>query len=358
MISNPKLQYRLKKQKQLSKDISKYQKVYFDINYWIRLRDAHFKKTDAPDILHLYKLVTELVQDEIIICPVSPVVFDEVLKQIGNPEFLQTIKIIELLSKNVLTVTEKEHVFLQYRSIYKSYLKQTSIENISEFVWTKAIDAFGHHIPPTQLVTKNKNEDIELYKKYLDDTWDLSITELITKSAISSKGVKPDYNGVDAISKLNKDNEQHKNDFSSFEDLFVTERLGTLDAYKFVLWWAFVDALNNIDNNYSEEKKVRVFEEVTRKSVDIKSQIPALIELRAGIHTLIRYDNWKYKDFNDIFDYHHSYNAIPFFDYFFTEKKLTNLVNHKRLQFGKKFNCVIEYKLQNTIDILNQLRNE
>ncbi|MCP4704049.1 MAG: hypothetical protein GY865_05525, partial [candidate division Zixibacteria bacterium] len=320
--------------------------------------DAHFERTGDHNISKLYKLITELVQDEIIICPVSPIVFQEVLKQIGNPEFLETIKIIELLSKNVLTVTEEEHIYLQYRAIYKSYLTQTSAEDFSDCVWTKAIDAFGHRIPPTQLATNNKNDDFELYKKYLDDTWDLSITELITKSAIASKGLKPEYNATEGISRLNYNNEQHKNDFSSFDDLFITERLGTLDAYKFVLWRAFVDALSSFENNYSEEKKVKIFEKLTRKSVDKKSQVPALIEIRAGVHTLIRYENWKYKDFNDIFDYHQSYNAIPFFDYFLTEKKLNNLVNHKRLQFGKKFNCIIEYKIQNAIEILNQLRKK
>lgn len=358
MNSNPKLQYRLKKQKQLSKEIAEYKKVYFDINYWIRIRDAHFKRTNDSNIVRLYELIFKLVEDEKVICPVSPVIFDEVLKQIGNPEFLESIKIIEFLSKNVLAVTEEELVFLQYKSIFNSYLKQEDREDFKEFVWTKAIDAFGHQIPPTQLIAKDKNEDVGLYKKYLDDSWDQSITDLISKSAIGSKNSNADYKQYEAVSRLNRNNEEHKHEFNSFDSLFETERLGTLDAYKFVSWWAFEDTLNNFENNYSEEKKVRVFEKLMKKSVDSKGQVPALVEIPAGIHTLIRYENWKYKDFNDIFDYHHSYTAIPFFDYFFTEKKLTNLVNHKRLQFGKKFNCTIEYKLQRTLEILDQLRKK
>ncbi len=355
MNSRQKLQYREEKQKQIARKIINYKKIYLDLNYWIRIRDAHVKRTKDPKITDLYNILLSLVSNKVAICPVSPIVFDEVMKQSGNPEFHETIKIIELLSDNIVTITEEEVVYLQFKSIFKSSLNQGQIEKFDNLIWTKAIDAFGHLIPPTHLVAKNDLDDINLYKRYLDVSWNKSLSELFDLSSIGDTKPKFDYKRKDMISNLNTNNANHSNEFNSFEELMVTEREGTLDAHKFTAWRAFEEAIYELDKDYSEKRKIRFFKKLMEKSIENGDQVPAIIEIPAGVHSVIRNDKWEYKDFNDIFDYHHSYVAVPFFDYFFTERKLSNLLNHRKLKFSKKYNCLIEHNISNVLQILKSI---
>ncbi len=349
-----KIDYRYQKQKQLKESIDKYKKIYLDINFWIRIRDAHVKRTKDIEITKLYNKLTELVIDDKIICPISPIVIDEVLKQSGEPEFIETVEIIDKFSRNVVTITEKELALLEFKHIFDKCLNKEFTFNVENYIWTKTIDIFGHKIPQTHELTSDPEKEIYLYKSYLDYAWNKTLSEMIKSSKIGIEKFRNYFNLEKSVVNLNQNNEAHKNEFNTFDELLKIERSGMLDVYKLIAWKAYERSLLNTKMNYSNEEKLSLFKSIMYKSIDSENQIPGIIEIPAGIHSLIRYESRKYKEFNDFFDFHHAYIAIPYFDFLFTEKKLSNIVKHNRLNYGLKYKCQIEYKLSNILLLLEK----
>jgi hypothetical protein len=70
----------------------------------------------------------------------------------------------------------------------------------------------------------------------------------------------------------------------------------------------------------------------------ISNQFPT-IRIGAALHAALRWDrNRKYKA-NDLFDFRHAEAALPYCDYFFTERSLRNLVQDRHLELETHFKC-------------------
>jgi hypothetical protein len=63
--------------------------------------------------------------------------------------------------------------------------------------------------------------------------------------------------------------------------------------------------------------------------------------VEAGLHDSVRNDlPRKYKT-NDLSDFRHAKAALPYFDAFFTEKSLKNMVCASNLSLDKKYSCEV-----------------
>jgi hypothetical protein len=74
-------------QLKLGEKLSAVRKIYLDTKYWIYLREAELSHSDFfsngnsfEEILKLLKLLKELRINNIAICPISSVLFSEILK--------------------------------------------------------------------------------------------------------------------------------------------------------------------------------------------------------------------------------------------------------------------------------------
>ena len=78
----------------------------------------------------------------------------------------------------------------------------------------------------------------------------------------------------------------------------------------------------------------------TLKQKTSRGMLPSF-EIRAGVHAAIRSDyNRKYKK-GDVDDVNHATVALPYFDYFLTEKSLAHLITTKPLRYDQLFGCTV-----------------
>jgi len=82
--------------------------------------------------------------------------------------------------------------------------------------------------------------------------------------------------------------------------------------------------------------------------------LPA-ISISAGLHSLKRWEiDSKYKE-SDCFDIMHAQVALPYCDYFFTERNLCGLIKNKYLKFDEVFGCQVFADCEEAYDILKNI---
>jgi len=58
----------------------------------------------------------------------------------------------------------------------------------------------------------------------------------------------------------------------------------------------------------------------------------------------------KYKDGNDTFDFLHVSSALPYFDYFFTERELSTMIKQRKLD--EIYNCKVSSNIDEILEFL------
>jgi len=274
------------------------------------------------------------------------VVFLEILKQSGTDKYIKTIKVVEELSKNVIIVSERDVIYLEFVNLFRQYFELSISDDLP--IWSKAIDIIGFHIPENNLGLTAK-DDIELFKSYYDFAWNLSLTKIIDTNKFGFTRVETPVFNVDQLS---SNNVEHENEITTFAKLLDNERDGCLDAYKEIAWKAFESVLNQNEIPIVIDNKIELFHNIlTTQIKNSKNKIGA-IEIPARIHSLIRYEKRKYKESNDLYDFHHAQISIPYFDFFLTEEKLYNLLMHRLVHITECYNCII---LHTNDEIINQI---
>ena len=72
----------------------------------------------------------------------------------------------------------------------------------------------------------------------------------------------------------------------------------------------------------------------------LQNYFPTLV-IGAGLNALVRWDTKRKFKLNDLHDFRHAQTALPYFDFFFTEHSLRDLVTRSNVGFDKKYSCEV-----------------
>lgn len=304
---------------EISQSIAGQIKIYLDTNYWLRIRDC---RTDKDSLL--CNRLIELVETKKVILPISEITFWEILKQSDLKSLKRSALIIDKLSKGISIASEKDRQKIEFLHFVKDYLNKP-LYNLNEIVWSKIsliilLPIFLKHNP-------------EMLKAgFINSLSDISFEKILTQLEASSN-LKPFYH-KDDIEALNYGKEKYKDENKSFHEMYLSELGGYLQEFE-------QDLNNYFEEFYYKETGNRVSEE-ERKDTNHKSwknMIYNLSKLKKLTDKLPSYrifpemnavarwnTNRKYKDGNDTLDFLHVSAALPYFDYFFTERELRTMI--------------------------------
>ena len=332
------------------------------MNLWIRLRDCFLRKSKNQNYLKLYELLHSLVEEDKVICPISQRIFYELLKQEDDDSLLNTAKVIDKFSRGVtlLSEPEREQSELQYY-VRKKILEDNNLIPVDEFIWAKVPYVMGIVIPTYQKVPIEIQSYIQ--HKFFDYSWNVSLEELV--SIKSNKNVLRDILRNDkTVKAMNIGKLLSNNEISSIRQLFLNELEGALSIYKGLVedFLKYLLSKNdyilvslkkrNLDS--SEKLLKKIYDDI--KSDEISCFLPSLF-IHICLHTLVRWDKKrKYKP-NDINDFYHAISALPYFDYFFTEKPLTQLVRMGPYHLDKRYKKIVEFDPIIILDRLTECAN-
>lgn len=339
----------------LGKSIQNIQKIYLDTKYWVDFCDISLGGNNNKDIKEIYDICKMLVNNKKAIFPISYRIFSELMKQTNKEALSQTIEIIECLSQGITIISENERINLEILYFLRSSMQTASLYEPTELVWTKVSNVMGILAPEVPSLTHQEN--ILIKKNFFDHIWEISLNEMISKIGINALPKTKDFADI-----LNKGKFEFLDENNTLHQTFMSEIGGLLDENKQIIMDSIKYLYNEIYkstivNNSNEQNDIKPFINLIYHMFNKEKNdlfLPTW-DITAKIHSLIRWDKKrKYKD-NDRDDIGHTVTALPYFDYFFTEKSFASLI--KQSKYNEKYHCCVAWKYNEVLEIVKNLES-
>ena len=316
--------------------------MYLDTKFWLLLRDARLGRHSDSDIVDLLRLLQGGVEHGKLICPISADTFIEVFRQTDRVTLRTTIGLIDDLSKGIAILLLMDRISLEVHHFIERTTKgPDAVYGIEELIWTKVPYVLGFGTPVSQSLPPDV--DLAMQKAFLDQLWVTKMTEMLD---VIGENAPPLTEAFEDISdQLNRGKVEHQHENNSFKQLFLSELWGVLDLYKpyFTDIMAYISEKDTGHRSGAQENQAagqmvaNMIYGAFRLN-KLTKELPSLW-LGAGFHAAVRWDrNRKFKA-NDMPDFRHAVAAIPYCDFFLTERSLRHLVGDKNLRLEALFPC-------------------
>lgn len=338
--------------------VMKKYRIYLDTKYWVYMREALTEKATITQT-EIYRRLKNLVKKEVVICPLSPHIFYE-LMNIGDEEKrLKMAQVMDELSQQVCFISPLNIVgqeLLSFVRLCQTKAENKPIFNPAKYVFTKVPFVMGEMYPTIQGLSNHQMNDIRI--KFFDYLSKITLVEMLK----TMKGDFPLWDRKNLIAKLNQGKDDNQ-DWNSFHEVFMHEIAGILDVVKDEMekLWIYLyenDAGGSVaSEEVHKSESVRLFSNSIYNSFDqnkINKELP-FFHINASLYAFIRYNKMqRYKE-NDLIDFSHVAWALPYCNAFFTEKPLHDWICNKPLKLNEIYGSKV---LWNEEDVLNALTQD
>lgn len=345
---------------ELGESIIEKEKIYLDTKYWIHFRDVVLGRTKNDFLIESYKLIESLCDKGQVICPISEDVFYEITKQLDAETLSASIELIDKLSKGVSLLTQEERIKAEILHFFYRYSdKSHLLYPLNSLVWTKICYSIGTHIP--HKTPFSESDELVMQKSFFDQMWNTTLGELcefIGYDVINNLPRMPDLSDL-----LNEDTENERSKNLRFKELFIDE-IYYLTKYIEPMLSEGMEYMytKETGNSISESERKAKEQDNTLSNVvcnlfrlDKAGDNFPTLKIGAGIHAVVRLDKKRRFVANDYYDFRHAQAALPYNDYFFTEKNLKHLLTINSLTYDKEYNCKIVSKHREVLEVLERI---
>jgi hypothetical protein len=326
--------------------------VYLDLKYWILIRD-HIN--DQADTIpgRLARKFVELYECKKCIYPVSEAVFWEILKQSDKISVIKTLELVEKLSEGLAIISGRQRVKVEFDCWLRSIAKPSEKIYPEKYVWAKLPLITGYFF----YSAKAEELPPALRRSLLDFAANIPLSELVRHH---DGQLKP-FTGKDNVELMNAYKERYHHENKTRMSMFLSELAGCLDCFT---------------NEFNEVIKEHFFHETERlpsaeeqnlvdkrawqkaiysgfKTQKIVDQLPHF-KISPSLAGAMRWNkDRKYTDGNDTIDIMHATVALPYCDYFFTERELHTIIAQEKLD--KIFNCITASKADAVLEEVHKI---
>jgi len=326
--------------------------IYLDLKYWILLRDALHSNNDNV-AYRLAAKVMELYEDKKCIFPVSEMVFWEIMKQQDRTSLLKTFQLVEKLSEGIAILSDKQRVKVEFACWYSENITPGDLPRLNKLIWSRLPLISGYFFYSIKVEELPEG----LRRSFLDFVGEIPWSDIVSQF----QGTIVPFSGRDDIDAMNHNKEKYKHENKSRTQMFLSELWGILDC--------FTEQFNEVEQAFSQRKTglMPTAEEIDNadkaswqkaiyhlfKMGKITTELPTF-KIAACLAGAMRWNkNRIYKDGNDTIDIMHVCTALPYCDYFFTERELHTLIVQDKLH--ELFQCVTESKPEKVLEQLELL---
>lgn len=339
---------------QLSNGLKDKTLIYLDLNFWILLRDCFMGINKESKSNLFFNNLKSLVSSGCVLCPINYSIFIELLKQNDPDSRLNTARVIDLFSNATTMIfeLERENYELQYY-VRKKLLQDEFISPVFSKLWVRIPFIMGQYIPVNDSLDNQTLNEIQIhFFEYLSR---MNLVEMI--SVLNKSNQLPRENFESTAKKINFEKKLYNNFHKSIVALFKVELKGGLSIYledfdRFLLWFSqtypclYLKLNNELGINSANKLSDQIASDIVQNRIDL--YLPN-IYIDACLYTSVRWDSKRNFKPNDFYDFQHSRAALPYYDYFFTERPLKHLLETKPFELSKKYQCAVE----NDIDKIN-----
>lgn len=330
--------------------------IYLDTKYWVLLRDVVLGRTVETEIKQIYEHLTQLTTKGIVLCPFSEDIFHEIIKQSDQITLEASLNLIDKFSSGVSIRSLEDRLKIEMLHLLERYNENSNTPKLESLIWTKLANALGSLMIPTDTAF-NKEDELVMQKVFTDYLWSISLIELYGFIGFEKLQEFPHY--PDFSPAMNQDYSERKNDFQSFHDVFMSEIEIEIERILPEIEDAIAAYYKKIGNIPSAEegKDTRLINNMIYnlfKSKKVGDNLRSM-DVACGLSAAIWWDKKREYKKNDFYDIGHARAAIPYCDYFFTEKNIKNFVTSGHLKYDKKFKCKVLATPKEVLEVLKSL---
>ncbi len=330
---------------ELGKSLVGKTKIYLDKRYWIFIRDVVLGRRTDKTSIELLEQLKRLVQAGSALCPISDVLFVELLKQEDAHTRRETAKLMDELSLGVTLATEDERTGIELGHFFKSVSQSESVDPLDWQVWMKMPFVLGMQYPSG--TPFDPQTELVIQKAFFDDMWEISLVRMLDSFGDAVPPSKVDFDAI--AERLTRESRAHAHENRTFKDFYESELVGSLSLY-------IAQATNFVEQIYERdtgseplqseperkqrEQLIMHFFVNAFKAGNLTKQLPGF-HVHALCYAAVRWDKQRKFDGNDLMDFHHAVAALGYCDLFFTEGSLRTLLTSRHVALDKELECIV-----------------
>jgi hypothetical protein len=330
----------------LGEQIKSRKKIYLDTNYWVGLRDVILGRQKNAFFVELLKLLQQGVKNGKLLCPISDITFYEISKQSDFLTCETSVNLIDELSDGVILLPTIERSMLEIMYFLRSYLNNTEdLYTPAILAWSKVGYILGITYPTSTAFSPE--DELVIQKYFFDQMWSISLSYMFKEIGMESILNIPKFR--DITEELNEGKIRYASECKSFKQLFSSEIAGAMEVlepnfekaliYMFEKEMGYKPSEEEIEKSDQGKLFTNIIYNLFKKN-KLGHHLPSVV-IGAGLHASVRNDIQRKYKANDLMDYRHAQAALPYFDYFFTERNLKDLILRKNIGFHKKYDCQV-----------------
>jgi hypothetical protein len=320
----------------LGEAISGRRKIYLDARFWIYLRDAAIGCPQRPVHNALLQQLRRAVALRAAVCPISDVLFAELLKQSDETTRLATARVIDELSSGVALCLEDQRVGTEFAHFLYDLGARAEVHPLDHLVWAKVCFVWGETYP--RRTAFDAATERAMQKAFIDYQWSMPLERIVQVLGVDGTIPAADFAGT--AQRLNEANRAHAADLRKFPDVVLNELAGVLDLYKERLadiLGAMYESQKGQPATVPAAERGNVESHMRTAFINLFRLRPLLMAKRAPTlyvhakcHAAVRWDRKRNLTANDLMDFHHAAAALGYCNAFFTDNPLTVLLtqNH------------------------------
>jgi len=333
-------------------------RIYLDTKYWIHMRDAS-TGVASPVHIEIYNKLKLLSQGNVVICPLSPHLFEELMK-IGNEHKRhQTAKVMDELSQHITLISPLKiprQELLCFIQNCQNKAAGKTISNPAKYVWTKVSFILGELHPYNENLCEAQNEHIQVeFFKYRSELTLIQMLDYVKEFPALDKSP--------LIRSLNEGKDQNL-DFKTFHDVFMQEVAGVLDMlindireiwkYLYLEETGQEPTSAEIVKSESVENMQRIIYNAFKLN-KIDKELP-FIHVQAAINAFVRYNKQQRFKVNDLNDISHAAWGLPYCHAFFTERRLASWICNAPLNLQQIYGTSVYHQEEDILAYLNRIQ--
>lgn len=324
--------YLEQKREELARELEGKKLIYLDTKHWVNLCHVLVQSpVRAPVYDVILGLLEALRQNGRICCPVSAALFSELMKQ-NDPSTRQlTARLMDFLSGGVCLQNWLDLAKAEFgRHICRTLQIHTFGED-SFPTWTKVGYWAGEHT--FEFTGETEGDSAMLEKVYLDLRWEMTCEDY---QSMPDWTATPDAFGVAWVAEFEKSKAYQAQVKQSFPKLVRAKRGQLLAVLKDTLLPML--ALCQSAPGTPSEHVAAVLDPIY-EGRDPQA-LPAL-EVVAGLDAALTLETTRKVQANDMEDYHHAAQALPYCDALFCDKFMAQKLRSGQLDFANVYQTEI-----------------
>lgn len=343
--------------RQLERGLSQCSRIFLDTNYWVQLRDAVMGRADGEAVV-LLGLIREVVGSRRAICVGHISSVSEIAKQ-GGESLKASARLFDELTEGLVAASPQELRFFELLQFMAARSGQPSPSGTA--CWTKigqvAKSGIPNYLPPS--CSEADRRVVE--KCALDAIWNMTLEDVFAlfgwqvRETLSTDVDSDVIGQVEALKSTHKA-AQRSRQMARIEEFSSLMHSSLLSEFV----EQFIVLGRSVGKPVERDAALRRLQRVIDLAIkDFKDETLDLLLPNAAITTELfvlheRSSTTRRLTTNDWQDWQHAAVALPYCDYFLTERHLANQLTNV-LHADRQYSCRVVSDIRQAIEEMRQL---